>query len=281
MKRVWRNFLLSLVSVSILSSNGMIAFGDVRAVAEGENFKAEGFRDPGEDYELNMTLQRFQYNDMLAEYVERPVNSFIAQRAEDEQNGEVFSEYATTADDMRQWQLAYAEEDKRRLAEGTPAGYEWHFIYTHTENQQGTDWNFDVKAASGDTSGELKYGTDTVFSGYSKKFGVNYNGNYYPECFISYVKGKYISYEDYMPSYFAVCLPQGYSDPLSIMVYPKKLDEDAYHENERRYDEAMKRDGMVYNFMGVSNVSYLPMFVPNYDNGFEFYVTGSPEAGQN
>ena len=92
---------------------------------------------------------------------------------------------------------------------------------------------------------------------------------------------EYVSYGDNMSSYFAVCLPQGYSDPLSIMVYPKKLDEDAYHENERRYDEAMKRDGMVYNFMGVSNVSYLPMFVPNYDNGFEFYVTGSPEAGQN
>lgn len=280
MKRGWRNILFSLTSVLILSFNGITVFGDVRVVAEGENFKAEGFRSPGEDFELNMTFQRFQYNDMLAEYVERAVNAIIAARAESEQNGTEMV-YAVPIEECRQWELERAEQDKQKLAEGTPAGYEWHFIYALTENEQGTDWNFDIKAASGDTSGDLSYGTDTLFHGFSKKFGVNYNGTYYPECLISYVKGRYVSYGDDMSSYFAVCLPQGYSDPLSIMVYPKKLDEDAYHENERRYDEAMKRDGMVYNFMGVSNVSYLPMFVPNYDNGFEFYVTGSPEAGQN
>ena len=175
MKRGWRNILFSLTSVLILSFNGITVFGDVRVVAEGENFKAEGFRSPGEDFELNMTFQRFQYNDMLAEYVERAVNAIIAARAE----VEVY--YAAPIEECRKWELERAEQDKQKLAEGTPAGYEWHFIYALTENEQGTDWNFDIKAASGDTSGDLSYGTDTVLYGFSKKFGVNYNGTYYPE----------------------------------------------------------------------------------------------------
>ena len=129
MKRGWRNILFSLTSVLILSFNGITVFGDVRVVAEGENFKAEGFRSPGEDFELNMTFQRFQYNDMLAEYVERAVNAIIAARAE----VEVY--YAAPIEECRKWELERAEQDKQKLAEGTPAGYEWHFIYALTENE--------------------------------------------------------------------------------------------------------------------------------------------------
>lgn len=246
------------IATSLLISGQSIAA--IQTVTDGEETLLTSVHYDAKA-EIRIMFQRFNYFDRLDETVEERVAEVIeARKSLKGVEGVDYQLYPIEY--VKEDELWQVEKQKSSLADATPSGYEWHFVYI---NQSGDGWwDYDIKATTGSNYTDSKEAELGFLGTLSKRktFDVTYNGVCYSECLVGQGNIK-------ENNFFAVRLPQGYPENVILTIYANKWVDDGS-------DIWIRGDGIAY-----LNTQAMADKVKNstkidYDNGVMYYIVGSP-----